>query len=145
MLNERHHPDLTQRSIPPLRQPLMPEPFLQERLWYDKLSSLRGAFRSTFGTACDAEDLIDQVQLPFGHVREEGLQWPRGSLAPHLYSAKVLQGQMSGVGGVEELADEVVVDGCRSKGLSCGGVIMDEGAVVFDYVVFREVMQIQLQ
>lgn len=52
---------------------------------------------------------------------------------------------MSGARGIEELTDEVWVDVYRSKGLSGRGVIVDEGAVVFDDVVFRQVMQIQLQ
>ena len=52
---------------------------------------------------------------------------------------------MGGVGGVEELTEEVVVYSCWSKGLPCGGVIVDEGAVMLDDVVFRQIMQIQLQ
>ena len=68
MLDECYEPNLTQRPIPPLRQSLVPEPFLEERLRHDKFFSLGGASRSAFGTACDAEDLIDQVQLAFGHV-----------------------------------------------------------------------------
>lgn len=145
VLDECYEPNLTQWPIPPLRQPLVPEPFLEERLRHDKFSSLGRASRTAFGTACDAEDLIDQVQLAFGHVRGEGVQWFRGRLAPHLCPAEIPQGKVGGVGGVKELAEEVVVDTGWSKGLSCGGVIVNEGAVVLDDVVFRQLMQIQLQ
>jgi len=120
------------RANPPLRKPLLPEPYLQ-------------MFYGRPGAAWCQENIMCQHRFPASQFCVQWVQLPKGQvlLPAHASSDEVIDGHVNTVGRV---CDELIYElGDDTGGIAGGCVVMYERGVVLNTVMNGQCVEIEAE